>query len=965
MIGDRAMHDREHEWARELLAEYLVGGLSGDERARLEAHSAACSTCGDDLEELRKHDLSVPEAQEPEPSPSGVRERLIRSRRVGTSRQPRSAVGQILLSGAALVLLGIVGFVISELDQTSEKLIAADRTVTAASTSVPSAASNPALELERPRDVFARKGIPQDDRVAPPTDEPAIFFPEAKESNHNESADNEDYQMKGDSANFLSYIKGEAGGFRGRQAGRNPGVYDTMGVGVGEGAGGRYGGRSGGPYGGRLALRESPAAKEALPDSSDRPEYFKPSTVFGSDRKRPSRETVASAPESRPAGAASGAKTPQEAAPEPSRKIIRSGEMEFEIDSFDSSVATLTKISIEEKGFVATVNSEKLQNGKVRGTVVVRVPPDRLDTLLLKLRALGDLKSQRIGSEDVTKHYTDLESRLRAARTMEERLLKIIKDGKGEIKDLLQAERELGEWRTKIETMVGEINYYNNLISLSTLALTLYEREIKAPFGLIETERIELGLEVEDVETSHREALAAIAEAKGRVTRSELKQLSVGQFNAIIQCEVPPERAGTLRDRLKQLGYLARLDINRSQETQGGSGRAQDAKVQQNDTQILISIYNLANVAPRETVHLSLACLDAEKSYRTILDRVEKAGGRILASRLLRPKGDQTTGSIQFHVKAVDAEAVLQDARATGEVLKLDVIEESDTANATRSKRGYNITIQALGMVQPRETTTVVLATRDVAPGYRALLEAARAADARILAAQLNENDRKNMTATLNLEVRREHEKEVADAMAKAGDVYTRNSTRAQDVDNVVDSKVLLQIRLFDAANIPARETVKLSVEVSDVEAATKGLESEFKGRIVDARHSREASGQRESTLSIDVPLQNVAVAVERIKGLGTVQEHVATKNAAVPDNSLAVARVEIRLSNEILVGRDSGPWANIRRGLAISAQAGSWSLMLIMIGLCFVLPLVLVIWGGLRLLRRFRPKAAAAAPAA
>src|ERR1043165_8851885 len=102
-------------------------------------------------------------------------------------------------------------------------------------------------EIERPRDVFERKGIPKDDQVANPTDEPAIFFPEAKESDHNESADNEDYhQMKGDSKDFLSYIKGEAGGFRGRQAGKNPGVYDTMGVGVGGGGGGRYGGRFGG-----------------------------------------------------------------------------------------------------------------------------------------------------------------------------------------------------------------------------------------------------------------------------------------------------------------------------------------------------------------------------------------------------------------------------------------------------------------------------------------------------------------------------------------------------------------------------------------------------------------------------------------------------------------------------------------------------------------------------------------------
>src|SRR6185369_15747515 len=126
-----------------------------------------------------------------------------------------------------------------------EKLVAIDEGEVAV---VVSARSAPVVaEIERPRDVFERKGIPKDDQVAQPTDEPAIFFPEAKESDHNESADNEDYhQMKGDSKDFLSYIKGEAGGFRGRQAGKNPGVYDTMGVGVGGGGGGRYGGRFGG-----------------------------------------------------------------------------------------------------------------------------------------------------------------------------------------------------------------------------------------------------------------------------------------------------------------------------------------------------------------------------------------------------------------------------------------------------------------------------------------------------------------------------------------------------------------------------------------------------------------------------------------------------------------------------------------------------------------------------------------------
>src|SRR5206468_5550667 len=175
---------------------------------------------------------------------------------------------------------------------------------------------------------------------------------------------------------------------------------------------------------------------------------------------------------------------PAESQPAPTtqaivRKVIRNGDIEFEIDSFDSATMTITKIVIEEGGYVATTNSEKLPNGKVKGTIVVRVPPDRLDTLILKLRALGDLKSQNLTAQDVTKQYTDTASELRAARAMEDRLLNIIKNSQGEIKDLLAAEKELATWRGKIEKMEGELRYYDNLVALSTLNISLFERDIR------------------------------------------------------------------------------------------------------------------------------------------------------------------------------------------------------------------------------------------------------------------------------------------------------------------------------------------------------------------------------------------------------------------------------------------------------------------------------------------------------
>src|SRR5262249_14845901 len=213
--------------------------------------------------------------------------------------------------------------------------------------------------------------------------------------------------------------------------------------------------------------------------------------------------------------------------PTPRKIIIRSGELEFEINSFDDSLTAIMKLVTGTKGgFVATINSDKLANGKVRGTIVVRIPPEQLDQFILDLRKelakAGELKNQRLGSEDISKLYLDLESRLRAARTMEQRLLNIIKEGKGQIKDLLQAEKELGVWRTKIEEMEGEIRYYNNLVSLATLTIKMYEKNIRTAAVVTENERVQAGIEVEDVEKAHKEALKAILDAKGRISRSEL-----------------------------------------------------------------------------------------------------------------------------------------------------------------------------------------------------------------------------------------------------------------------------------------------------------------------------------------------------------------------------------------------------------------------------------------------------------
>src|SRR4029453_12692203 len=129
------------------------------------------------------------------------------------------------------------------------------------------------------------------------------------------------------------------------------------------------------------------------------------------------------------------------------RKLIRNANIELEIISFDDAVQKITAFANEERGYVATTNSQKQANGKLRGQVIVKVLPENLDRFFQKIRGIGELKNQTLGTEDVTKGYFDTDARLKNARVMEQRLIDMLKTKTGKVSDLLQVEKELGRVR--------------------------------------------------------------------------------------------------------------------------------------------------------------------------------------------------------------------------------------------------------------------------------------------------------------------------------------------------------------------------------------------------------------------------------------------------------------------------------------------------------------------------------------
>src|SRR6202044_1647774 len=100
------------------------------------------------------------------------------------------------------------------------------------------------------------------------------------------------------------------------------------------------------------------------------------------------------------------------------RKLIRNAQLDLEVKSFQSAMDQITSLTKAAGGYVDTSNSQKGGNGKLQGTVVVKVLPQNLDAFLLKLRDLGEVQNQSVGTDDVTKDYIDTQARLDNSRRM-------------------------------------------------------------------------------------------------------------------------------------------------------------------------------------------------------------------------------------------------------------------------------------------------------------------------------------------------------------------------------------------------------------------------------------------------------------------------------------------------------------------------------------------------------------------
>jgi hypothetical protein len=374
----------------------------------------------------------------------------------------------------------------------------------------------------------------------------------------------------------------------------------------------------------------------------------------------------------------------------PDRKIIKSGMLTFEVESFETAYQKVVGILAEEKGYIAASSTTKLANGKVRGEIIIRIVPEHFDSVTLKLRSLGELKNQQVSSEDITKQYVDLTARVKNAKALEERLVKLMTEKKGEIKDLLEVEKELANTREKIERLQGEIKYYDNLTSLATITLDIMEKDISKPFEYVQTQSANLSVAVSDVSASYQKAQGIIHELKGQIVEGNIADQDK-RLNGSIKAFVDAEQFAGFLEQLKALGEVKYFNATQRQtSSETNQAPAANTPVRKERGLVVLSLTPPAGeYIQTKRAQIILEVSDVDNIYAKAQNIATDAQAKILSGNLNRGT-DQTSATLVCQIDAERFRQLMDSLKAIGKV-------QSATTNEQQQAQGIDTksTLQA------------------------------------------------------------------------------------------------------------------------------------------------------------------------------------------------------------------------------------------------------------------------------
>jgi hypothetical protein len=171
------------------------------------------------------------------------------------------------------------------------------------------------------------------------------------------------------------------------------------------------------------------------------------------------------------------------------RIVIKNASLTIVVSNPAKSMATISTMAEEMGGYVVSANvyMEQLSNGNKapRASITLRVPAEKLNDALSSIRqeSSQDPLSENITSQDVTKDYIDLQSRLTNLQNEAAQLTKIMESAT-KTEDVMNVFTQLVQVQEQIEVIKGQIKYYDESAALSAISVELMANEAVQPLTI-------------------------------------------------------------------------------------------------------------------------------------------------------------------------------------------------------------------------------------------------------------------------------------------------------------------------------------------------------------------------------------------------------------------------------------------------------------------------------------------------
>lgn len=159
--------------------------------------------------------------------------------------------------------------------------------------------------------------------------------------------------------------------------------------------------------------------------------------------RSPGAETAQKAAGGSTSGVAYAATVPQKA----QRLVIMNANVTLEVKQFQMVHSNLERVARELDGYVAKSQLNLPTAGAQTGAVTIRVPQERYDKALARIKRFGKLISEEQSAEDVTQKYVDTDARIRNMKAEEERILDIMRRAR-------RRSRKRWRWRKNSPTLL-------------------------------------------------------------------------------------------------------------------------------------------------------------------------------------------------------------------------------------------------------------------------------------------------------------------------------------------------------------------------------------------------------------------------------------------------------------------------------------------------------------------------------